>query len=207
MMAGKTDNRSIFDWVVWTVIHLVLVGGIACAGFSVYGSQLGAWVGASALIAAMTSMYLFHVDIKGETLMKVLLGLSVAANAGYLVHNGAQAMGVEVYNAAQVRKFEAGIAAAAKARYRTVAQQVGMASKEASVIEKIFDNEVALIAGMLAFLELALGITFFSIASKRHRVGDGIGEAAKSSPRATVPQISMSPRLNPTAKTGDDPKA
>lgn len=205
-MAGKTDNRSIFDWVVWTVIHLVLVGGIAYAGFSVYGSRLGAWVGASALIAAMTSMYLFHVDIKGETLMKVLLGLSVAANAGYLVHNGAQAMGVEVYNAAQVKKFEAGMAAAASAKYRSIARTLGATSAEATELEKVFSDGVALIAGLLAFIELSLGITFFSIASKRHRIGDGIGEGIKIAPRSTTPQISMSPRLNPTAKTGDDPK-
>lgn len=205
-MAGKTDNRSIFDWVVWTVIHLVLVGGIAYAGFSVYGSRLGAWVGASALIAAMASMYLFHVNVSGETLMKCWLGLCVAANAGYLIHNGAQAMGVEAYNAAQVKKFEAGMAAAATAKYRSIARTLGSTSAEATALERAFSDGVALIAGILAFLELSSAIVIFSIASKRFRSGEGIGEGIKIAPRSTTGQLAMSPRLNPTAKTGDDPK-
>lgn len=204
-MAGKTDNRTVFDWVVWTAIHLVLVGGIGYAGISIYGMRLGSWVLASAFVAAMTSMYLFHVNITGETLMKCILGLCVAANAGYLIHNGAQAMGVEAYNAAQVQKFEAGMAAAAQAKYRSIAKLLGSQSAEATGLERAFSDGVSLIAGILAFLELSSAIVIFSIASKRFNRSSGMDEAAKIAPRATTTSISMAPQ--PAARTNQDPKA
>jgi hypothetical protein len=161
------ENRSIFDWVVFSIIHIVLIGAIAYAGFQVYGERLGAWVGASALIAGLVSMYLFAKIVPGETLMKVWLGLCVALNAGYIVHNGARAIGIEAFNNAQVKKFEAGISAAAQARSRSIARTLGASAKSASELEKLFDDGVSLTAALLAFLELASGIVIFSIASKR----------------------------------------
>ena len=164
------DNRSIFDWIMFLLIHFVLIGGIGYAGFAVYGNRLGSWVAASAAIAGMTSAYLFAKVVPGETTMKVWLGICVAANAGYLVHNGAQAMGIEAYNNAQVRKFEAGMAQAAQSTTRSIARQLGASAKDASQIEKMFDNSISTIAALLAFLELASAIVIFSVASKRVKV-------------------------------------
>lgn len=161
------DKRSIFDWIVFTLIHVILIGGISYAGMQIYGSRLGVWVAASACVAGFVSMYLFAKIVPGETLMKVWLGLCVALNAGYLVHNGAQAMGIEAYNTAQVRKYEAGMAAAAGATTRAVARALGASAKDASQIEKAFGDSVAFWAALLAFLELASSIVIFSIASKR----------------------------------------
>src|SRR5262245_37207942 len=162
-------NRSLFDWIVWTMIHIVLIGGISYAGFMVYGRGLAAWVAASAIIAGFTSMYLFAKDVPGETLMKIWLGLAVALNAAYLVHNSARAMGVKDYNAAQVEKFEKGMAQAAQSQSRRVARELGLSAKSAGEIEKIFDDGVSVIAAVLAFFELASGMVIFSIASKRVR--------------------------------------
>lgn len=166
-MNPTTEHRSLFDWIVFSLIHIVLIGAIAYAGFFVYGLQLGAWVGASALIAGLVSTYLFAKIVPGETLMKAWLGLCVALNAGYLVHNGAKAIGVESFNDAQLRKFEAGMAETAKVKSWRVARQMGLSTKAATEIAKKFDDGVALIAAILAFLELASGIVIFSIASKR----------------------------------------
>lgn len=164
------DNRSIFDWIMFLLIHFILIGGISYAGFAVYGNRLGSWVAASAAIAGMTSAYLFAKVVPGETTMKVWLGICVAANAGYLVHNGAQAMGIEAYNNAQVRKFEVGMASAAQSTTRSIARQLGASAKDASQIEKMFDNSVSTIAALLAFFELASAIVIFSVASKRVKV-------------------------------------
>ena len=164
------DNRSIFDWIMFLLIHFILIGGIGYAGFAVYGSRLGSWVAASAAIAGMTSAYLFAKVVPGETTMKVWLGICVAANAGYLVHNGAQAMGIEAYNNAQVRKFEVGMASAAQSTTRSIARQLGASAKDASQIEKMFDNSVSTIAALLAFFELASAIVIFSVAFKRVEV-------------------------------------
>jgi hypothetical protein len=163
-----TDNpRPIFDWVIWSVIHIVLVGAIWYAGLSVYGPRLGHWVGASALIAGLVSMYLFAKVVPGETLMKVWLGLCVALNAGYIVHCGAQMMGIEAYNAAQIEKFEKGMAVAAQATSRRVAREIGLSAQTASQIEKAFGSGQSLIAAILAFLELSSSIVIFAIGSRR----------------------------------------
>ena len=159
--------RPALDWVVFSIIFVVLVGAIWYAGLSVYGPRLGHWVGASAFIAGLVHLYLFAKIVPGETIMKVWLGLCVALNAGYIVHNGASAMGVEAYNAAQVKKFEAGMAQAAKASTRRIASAMGASAKDASAIEKAFGDGVSLIAAILAFLELASSIVIFAIASKR----------------------------------------
>lgn len=166
-MNSTTEQRSLFDWIVFTIIHLILIGAISYAGVYVYGPQLGAWVAASATIAGLVSTYLFAKIVPGETLMKVWLGLCVAMNAGYLVHNGARSIGIETFNGAQMKKFEIGMAEAAKSQSRGVARQLGLSAKAASELEKVFDDGVSLIAAILAFLELASGIVIFSIASKR----------------------------------------
>lgn len=168
MLDDPTDEqRPLFDWVVWGLIHAVLVGAIGFVGVQVYGWKLGFWVGASAFIAGMTSMYLFAKIVPGETAMKCVLGLAVAANAGYLVHNGAQSAGIELYNAAQIKKFEAGMAQAAAAGTKSMARTLGMNAKAASELEKAFGDGVSVIAAILAFIELSLAIVFFSISSKR----------------------------------------
>jgi hypothetical protein len=99
--------------------------------------------------------------------MKVWLGLCVATNAGYLVHNGARSIGIESFNNAQVKKFEAGMAEAAQSQSRRVARELGLSIKAASELEKVFDDGVSLIAAILAFLELASAIVIFSISSRR----------------------------------------
>lgn len=172
------EARPMFDWVVWSLIHVALIGAITYVGLRVYGSGLGGWVGTSAFIAACTSMYLFAKIVPGETFMKAILGLVVAANAGYLVHNGAQAIGVDAYNSAQLKKFEIGMSEAAKATSRRVARELGVNVRAASELEKAFGDGVAVTAALLAFLELSLAIIFFAIASRRvaavrrqHRAG------------------------------------
>lgn len=166
-MTTTSETRSIFDWVVFAIIHIVLIGAIAYAGFQIYGAALGGWVAASAFIAGMVSMYLFAKIVPGETLMKVWLGLCVALNAGYLVHNGAKKIGVQLYNDAQVKKYEIGMAEAAKSSTRSVARALGASAKDAASLDKIFDNEVATVAAILAFLELASGIVIFAVGSRR----------------------------------------
>lgn len=206
-----SDNRSIFDWIMFLLIHIILIGGIAYAGFQIYGPRLGVWVAASAFIAGVTSSYLFAKIVPGETVMKVLLGLAVAANAAYLVHNGAQAIGVEAYNAAQIKKYELGMAAAAGATTRTIARALGASAKEASNLEKAFSDGVSTIAALLAFLELSLAIVIFSIASKRTNEARRL---ARPTPIATPRAVGFSTgggSLNyppPTIATGGDaPKA
>jgi len=162
-----SEKRGLFAWIIFLVIYLVLVGGIAYAGMAVYGARLGAWVAASALIAGCVSMYLFHEEVPGETFMKVVLGLTVALNAGYLVHNGARAAGVDAFNSAQVKKFEVGMAAAARAGTRAVAKQLGVSVKDATELQRSFGGDVAIVAALLAFLELASAIVIFAIASRR----------------------------------------
>lgn len=207
-----SDNRSIFDWIMFLLIHLILIGGIAYAGFQIYGPRLGVWVAASAFIAGVTSSYLFAKIVPGETVMKVLLGLAVAANAAYLVHNGAQAIGVEAFNAAQIKKYELGMAAAAGATTRTIARALGASAKEASNLERAFSDGVSTIAALLAFLELSLAIVIFSIASKRTNEARRL---ARPTPIATPRAVGFSTggggSLNyppPTiATSGSDPKA
>lgn len=161
------ENRPLFDWVIFTLIHVLIIGGIGFVGYKVYGTAMSFWVFASAAVAGLTSTYLFAKIVPGETMMKAILGLAVAANAAYLVHNGAQSIGVQLYNDAQIKKFEIGMAQAAKSTSRTVARQLGMNAKAASELERVFGDGVAVTAALLAFLELALAMIFFAIASKR----------------------------------------
>lgn len=163
----QEEKRGIFDWLIFTLIHLALLGGIGVAGFYVYGWRLGIWVAVSAAIAGFASCYLFAKDVSGETLMKCWLGLCVAANAGYLVHNGARVIGIEAYNAGQVEKYERGMVEAGKSASRRIARELRIGAESASKLEKAFGDGVALIAAILAFVELASALTIFAISSRR----------------------------------------
>jgi hypothetical protein len=199
-MQEQKTHRSIFDWLIFIVIHMVLIGGISYAGFAVYGYTLGAWVAASAIVAGFASLYLFAKEVPGETLMKIWLGLCVAANAGYLVHNGARAIGVQAYNATQVEKFEKGMSAAAQSQSKKVARELGLSAKDASELARVFDDGVSLIAALLAFLELSSAIVIFSLASKRTAQ-----EAGKGSAREFW-EADIEPRRLPTTAENGRPK-
>jgi hypothetical protein len=163
----QDDKRSIFDWVIFTFIHLVVLGAISAVGFYVYTWNLGVWVAASATVAGLASCYMFAKDIPGETFMKVILGLAVAANAGYLAHNGAKKIGVKEYNAAQVERYERGIEAAGKAGSRKMAKTLALSVENASKLETIFSDGMATTAAILAFIELACALVIFAISSRR----------------------------------------
>lgn len=162
-----SENRSMFDWLMFLAIHVIIIGGISYAGWNVYGERLGIWVAASATVAGITSAYLYAKIVPGETFMKIILGLIVAANAGYIVHNGARNMGIESFNSAQVQKFEIAMAAASRARTRAVASAIGLNASASTQLERAFADSTATIAAILAFLELCAAVTFFAIASKR----------------------------------------
>lgn len=179
------NNRNLFAWSIFLIIHIILVAGIAYAGVATYGPRLGAWVAASAFIAGCVSMYLFAYDVPGETLMKIVLGLAVACNAAYLVHNGARAIGVQAFNEAQVRKYEAGMTAAARAGTRRVAQEIGLSVKSSTVVERLFADDVAFTAGLLALFELAGALVIFAIATRRQPTGKA-QEAAASEHQPTA---------------------
>jgi hypothetical protein len=74
---------------------------------------------------------------------------------------------VESYNAAQVQKYEAGMSGAAKAGSLKVARALGASAKDASILERAFNNEVAVIASVLAFLEFFTSLVVLSLASRR----------------------------------------
>ena len=196
MNKSTTENRTAFDWIMFLLIHVCLISGIAYAGFATYGDRLGMFAAASAFIAGITSTYLYAKVVPGETIMKVLLGLAVAANAAYMVHNGAKAIGIGAYNDAQVKKFELGIAAAAGATSRSIARTMGASVKDATIIEKTFGDGVSTVAALLAFLEMSLAIIFFAVASKRVRAIDdatasphvGGSVASVATPLPHVPQ-------------------
>ena len=188
------EKRSIFDWLMFLAIHIILIGGIAYAGFLVYGQRLGVWVAASAAVAGLTSTYLYAKIVPGETTMKVILGIIVALNAGYLVHNGAQAMGIEAYNAGQIKKFEVGMAAAASSATRSVARQLGLSARESSALEKAFDDSVSFWAAVLAFLELSTAMVIFSISSRRvKRVEQAAAERRIQTPGFAPASYNFSP--------------
>ena len=166
-MQNQNDKRSIFDWLIFTLIHVVVISAISIVAFYVYGPKLAVWVAASATVAGLASCYLFAKDVPGETLMKCWLYLCVAANAGYLAHNGAQKIGVEGYNAAQVEKFERGMAEAGKATSRRIARELRLGAENASKVERVFGDGVSVIVAALAFLELASALVIFALGSRR----------------------------------------
>ena len=198
-----SENRSMFDWLMFLAIHVIIIGGISYAGWHVYGDRLGIWVAASATVAGITSAYLYAKIIPGETFMKVILGLIVAANAGYIVHNGARNMGIESFNSAQVRKYEIGMAAAARARTRAVASAIGLNASASTQLERAFADSTATIAAILAFLELCAAVTFFAISSKRVSAIENQGRQMAAVPLGFASSATYSP-----AYTGNDrPKA
>ncbi len=166
-MQNQNDERTVFDWTIFGLIHAVVIVAITVVAFYVYTWYLGVWVGASAVVAGLASCYMFAKDIPGETLMKVILGLAVAANAGYLAHNGAKKIGVEDYNNKQVEKFEKGMAEAGRATSWRIARQLRLGAENSSKLETIFTNSMATIAALLAFTELAIALTVFSLSSRR----------------------------------------
>ena len=163
----QNEKRSLFDWIIFTLIHLIVIGAIGAVAFWVYTWNLGIWVAASASVAGLASCYMFAKEIPGETLMKVVLGLAVAANAGYLAHNGAKKIGVEDYNNKQVEKFEKGMAEAGRVTSWRIARQLRLGAGEASRLETIFSSGMATTAAILAFVELACGLVIFAISSRR----------------------------------------
>ena len=196
-----TERRSAFDWIMFLAIHLILIGGISYAGFQIYGERLGVWVAASALVAGFTSTYLYAKVVPGETIMKVMLGLAVAANAAYMVHNGAKAIGISAFNDAQVKKYEAGMAAAAGATSRAIARSLGASVKDATAIEKTFSDGVSTVAALLAFLEMSLAIIFFAVASKRVSAIER-GSDPQTAPQVAPPPAPMLPRTGMGFATG-----
>lgn len=189
------ENRPALDWVVFTIIFVVLVSAIWYAGLSVYGPRLGHWVGASAFIAGLVHLYLFAKIVPGETIMKIWLGICVALNAGYIVHNGAAAMGIEAYNSAQVKKYEIAMGQAAQATSRRVAREVGLSAQTAAQVERAFGDGVAFIAAFLAFLELSSSIVIFAIASKRLAIVRRRYREDDAQEASTKPTMAMSPPL------------
>lgn len=196
-----TERRSAFDWIMFLAIHLILIGGISYAGFAIYGDRLGVWVAASALVAGFTSTYLYAKIVPGETIMKVMLGLAMAANAAYMVHNGAKAIGITAFNDAQIRKYEAGISAAAGATSRALARTLGASVKDATAIEKTFADGVSTVAALLAFLEMSLAIIFFAVASKRVAIIER-GNDPQPIPQVAPPPAPMLPRAGMGFATG-----
>lgn len=199
-----SENRSMFDWLMFLAIHAIIIGGISYAGWHVYGERLGIWVAASATVAGITSAYLYAKIVPGETFMKIILGLIVAANAGYIVHNGARNMGIESFNSAQVRKYEIGMAAAARARTRAVASAIGLNASASTQLERAFADSTATIAAILAFLELCAAVTFFAISSKRVSAIENQGRQMAAVPLG----FASSTNYATPAYTGNDrPKA
>lgn len=188
-MENKID-RSMYELLSFIAIYGVIFAGISVAAFYVYSWGLGVWVSASAFVAATTSLFLFNHVVKGGTFMKVVLGLCMAANAAYLVHNGAKALGIDSFNTAQIAKFESGMAQAAKAKSVKVARAIGMNAKSASVVEKAFDDSTAVNASFLAFLELAAGMIIFAFASSRGLSGSVLhvfNDSARADHRTSQP--------------------
>lgn len=164
----QTNNkRPLFDWTIFTLIHLVVIGAISVVAFYVYGTYLAIWVAASATVAGLASTYLFAKDIPGETTMKCLLYICVAANAAYLAHNGAKQIGVEGYNAKQMEKYERGMAEAGKQTKQWIARELRLGAESASKMDKVFNDGVSVIVALLAFFELGLALIIFAIGSHR----------------------------------------
>ncbi len=187
-MQNQNDERTVFDWLIWTLIHLVVIGAIGYAGIQVYGWRLGLWVAASATVAGFASCYLFAKDVPGETLMKCWLYLCVALNAAYLVHNGARNIGIQGYNAAQVEKYEKGMAEAGKATSRRIARELRLGAENVSKIEIAFSDGVSVIVAVLAFLERASALMIFAISSRRRkRERDDVRQPSQSQELARRP--------------------
>lgn len=164
-MQSIEKHRSLFEWVIFAVIYSLLCGGIAISGYSLYGHYAGFFVAASVLIAGMVSLYLFHKNCKGSALMRALMALTVALNAGYIVHNALKSSDVKAYNDSQIAKYAAAAEKAVGARTAKVARAVtGQAGKDTE-ITKAFSDSVSVTAAVLAFIELVTALLCFATAS------------------------------------------
>lgn len=184
-----TEKRSFFDWIIFLLIHICIIGGISVIAFYVYRDKLAVWVAVSATVAGLACTYLYAKDIPGEVPMKCMLYICVAANAGYMAHNGARDIGVKSYNAAQVEKYERGIAAAGKSTSRRVAKELGLSAERASQLEKTFSDGVSVTVAVLAFLELGMALIVFAISSKRLTKAETLQVAQSRSPEPTREEI------------------
>lgn len=163
----QTEKRGIFDWVIFLLIHIIVIGAISVAGVYVYQWRLGLWVAASATVAGLASLYLFAKEVPGETFMKCVLYLFVTMNAAYLIHNGAQKIGVDAYNAKQVEKFQRGMEEAGKTTSRRIARELRLGAEAASKLEMALTDSVSVVVAVLAFLELFTALLIFGISSRR----------------------------------------
>jgi hypothetical protein len=161
----KNKKHAVGDWAIFSLVHFIVTASISVGAFKVYGPTLAFWTAGSGLIAGLVTTYLYMRQVKGTTAMKVLLYLCIALNVGYMVHNGAKAVGIAAFNDAQIKKYEIGMAQAAQSQSRKIAKEIGMSTKDASEVEKLFDNEVAVIASILAFLEIGMALICLAIAS------------------------------------------
>lgn len=166
----QNEKRPLFDWMIFALIHIVVIGAISVVAFYVYGTYLAIWVAASATVAGLASTYLFAKDIPGETTMKCCLYIIVAANAGYLAHNGAGKIGVESYNGIQVEKFNKAMEEAGKAATWRIARELRLGAENASHLKAAFSDGVSFWVALLAFFELGLALIIFSIGSHRGNI-------------------------------------
>lgn len=181
---SEQQRRTLFDWCIFLLIYALVVGGASYFAVSVYGWNLGVWVAVSATIAGLVALYLFHSETGGTTLMRLVLAIVVAMNLGYLFHNSAHTFGVEKFNSAQVQKYEAGMAAAARASSRAVAKQLSLSARDATTLERVFRDDVASTAALLAFAELAIALICFAVASRR---------PARTEQRVGKPAVELAP--------------
>lgn len=166
---GYTEQRPLFDWVIFGLIYIILISAIGYAALSIYGSQLGWWVAGSAAIAGLVCLYLFHVEVARETGYKILLAVCVAANAGWLVHNGALAIGTKEFNDAQLKKFEIGMKEARQARTARDRHALSVTAAASAKIEKLFAGDMSTVAALLAFCELVSALIIFADATSQAR--------------------------------------
>jgi hypothetical protein len=164
-----TSKHTKGDWAVFIIAHIVLIGGQAIAGFGVYGRVLAAWVAASAIIAGLAVSYIYAKAATGQTAMKILIYLFTALNAAYMVHNGAKLHGSELFNEAQVRKYEIGMQQAAQSTSLKIAGQIGLSAKQASELQQVFADETSTLASLGAFLEIFMGLIALAIGSRKSR--------------------------------------
>lgn len=184
------DKHTGTDWTFFILVHLVLTIGIIVGAFFVYGKVLAFWSASSALIAGLSVTYLYAKNTRGTTPMKILVYLFAALCAAYMVHNGARSIGVQAFNDAQIKKYEIGMAQAAQSQSKKIAREIGLSAKDASTLEKMFDDEVALIASLLAFLEIFTALTVMAVASRVKR------PVAQPSPLADFSNVDTAEQFN-----------
>jgi hypothetical protein len=167
MSEPKQTPRPFFDWAIFLLIYVILVAAIGWAAVNVYGNLLGWFVAGSAAIAGLVCLYLFKIEVPRETGYKIVLALTVSANAGWMVHNGALSIGTKQFNDAQIEKFKAGMEVAAKAKTKAAQRNLSLSARAGTELAKVFQGDAANVAALLAFLELVSALVIFADASKR----------------------------------------